>query len=71
MVFGEMALIEGKPRSADVVVKLDAVTHALTAEAFATLRHDHPDIAIKLIGNITRLLAARLRATSEQLRQSY
>lgn len=71
MVFGEMALIEGKPRSADAVVKVDAVTHALTAEAFAKLRHDHPDIAIKLIGNITRLLAARLRATSEQLRQSY
>lgn len=71
MVFGEMALIEGKPRSADAVVKLDAVTHALTAEAFATLQHDHPDIAIKLIGNITRLLAARLRATSEQLRQTY
>jgi sulfate permease, SulP family len=71
MVFGEMALIEGKPRSADAVVKLDAVTHALTAEAFATLQRDHPDIAIKLIGNITRLLAARLRATSEQLRQTY
>lgn len=71
MVFGEMALIEGKPRSADAVVKVEAVTHALTADAFAQLRHDHPDIAIKLIGNITRLLAARLRATSEQLRQSY
>lgn len=71
MVFGEMALIEGKPRSADAVVNLDAITHVLTAEAFARLRHDHPDIAIKLIGNITRLLAARLRATSEQLRQTY
>ncbi len=71
MVFGEMALIEGKPRSADAVVKVDAIVHTLTADNFARLRREHPDIAIKLVGNITRLLAARLRATSEQLRQSY
>jgi hypothetical protein len=70
LVFGERALIEGKPRSAEAVVTQDAVVHSLHLDDFNALRAAHPDIALKVMSNLTRLLAARLRLTSEQLRQS-
>ena len=71
LVFGEMALIEGKPRSADAIVKHDTVLYSLKATSLDALRLAHPDIAVKIMANITRQLAARLRTTSEQLRNSY
>ncbi|MCY7387224.1 MAG: cyclic nucleotide-binding domain-containing protein, partial [Burkholderiales bacterium] len=71
MVFGEMALIEGKPRSADAHVMQDAVVYALDAANFGELRKVHPAIAFKIMGSLTRQLAGRLRTTSEQLRNSY
>lgn len=71
MVFGEMALIEGKPRSADAHVMCDAVVYSLDAANFDKLQTDHANVAFKIMGNLTRQLAARLRTTSEQLRNSY
>ena len=71
LVFGEMALIEGKPRSADAIVKHETVLYSLKATSLDALRLAHPDIAVKIMANITRQLAARLRTTSEQLRNSY
>jgi SulP family sulfate permease len=71
MVFGEMALIEGKPRSADAHVMRGAIVYSLSAANFEKLRMQHPDVAFAIIGNLTRQLAVRLRTTSEQLRNSY
>jgi MFS superfamily sulfate permease-like transporter len=71
MVFGEMALIEGKPRSADAHVMRDAVVYSLNAASFAQLQQVSPAIAFKIMASLTRQLAARLRTTSEQLRNSY
>lgn len=71
MVFGEMALIEGKPRSADAHVMHDAVVYSLDAANFDKLRKKHPAVAFKIMSRLTRQLAARLRTTSEQLRNSY
>ena len=71
MAFGEMALIEGKPRSADAHVMQDAIVYSLEATSLDKLRREHPAIAFKITGNLTRQLAARLRTTSEQLRNSY
>ena len=71
MVFGEMALIEGKPRSAGAHVQQGAIVYSLSATNFEMLRRQHPAIAFAIIGSLTRQLAARLRTTSEQLRNSY
>ena len=71
MAFGEMALIEGKPRSADAHVMRDAIVYSLDATSLDNLRRNYPAIAFKITGNLTRQLAARLRTTSEQLRNSY
>ena len=71
MVFGEMALIEGKPRSAEAHVMQDAIVYSLSAANFEMLRKQHPAIAFAIMGSLTRQLAARLRTTSEQLRNSH
>ena len=70
MCFGEMALIEGKPRSAQARALTDAVVYSLDAVAFAKLKSDSPAIAFKLYTALARQVAARLRNTSEQLRRN-
>lgn len=66
-VFGELALIDGSPRSASA--SADERTRVLgferTAfEDFLLMRHD---LAVELLWNLVRILADRLRATNEKL----
>lgn len=68
VMFGEMALLEWQPRSADAVAEDDVVVYALPAESFIQLAGDHPQLSQQLMLNIARELAARLRVTSAQLR---
>ena len=71
MSFGEMALIEGKPRSADAYAKRDVSLYSMNPEQLDQLREDRPIIATKILSNITRQLASRLRISGvEWLRRS-
>ena len=57
--FGEISLIDGKPRSADVVAEEGGLrTLALSKWAFEDLLEKHPEVAIPML----RVLAGRLRA---------
>ncbi len=64
---GEMALIDGEPRSATCVTVEDSELVLLTCEAFDRLCHEHPALAVKLLHRIARLLSRRLRSTSGRL----
>ena len=56
--FGEISLIDGKPRSATVVAGPDGLTtFALSALAFAPLVRENPDVADALL----KALTARIR----------
>ena len=68
VVFGEMALLEGVPRSATVVTDRDAVTLVLTVEAYQRLGVEHPSIALRLALNLARQMAGRLRRANTQIR---
>jgi CRP/FNR family transcriptional regulator, cyclic AMP receptor protein len=60
--FGEISLIDGRPRSADVVADGDGLrTLALSKWTFEDLLEKHPEIAVPML----RVLAARLRADEE------
>jgi len=63
--FGEMALIDGKPRSADATVIEDARLAVLTRKDFLTFVRGNPDVAIEMISAVSH----RLRRTDELLRQ--
>jgi CRP-like cAMP-binding protein len=62
-VFGEIALLDGRPRSADAVTMTDCDVLVLDRREFIPFIKAHPDVALKLI----EVLCARLRRTSEQV----
>jgi CRP/FNR family transcriptional regulator, cyclic AMP receptor protein len=63
--FGEMALIDGKPRSADATVIEDARLAVLSREDFLSFVRGNPDVAVEMISAVSH----RLRRTDELLRQ--
>jgi len=62
--FGEMAIIDGRQRSADAQVIEDARLAILSREAFLLFVRSNPDIALKMLSALTD----RLRRTDELLR---
>ena len=62
--FGEMALIDGEPRSASVVAAQDTLLFALTQESFESLLEETPRLGAKLLMMITKGMSQRLRQTS-------
>ena len=63
--FGEMAILDGKPRSADATVMDDARLAILSRDDFLSFVRRNPDVAIKMLSAITH----RLRQTDDLLRQ--
>jgi CRP-like cAMP-binding protein len=61
-VFGEIALLDGRPRTADVVAITDCELFAIERRDFLPLVKEEPEIAIKMI----EILCAKLRRTTEQ-----
>lgn len=61
--FGEMSLLTSEPRSAGVIVSIDAELLKLDKEDFDALLRDHPAIAVTM----SRVLAQRLRQTDTQV----
>lgn len=70
VVFGEMALLEGKPRSADAIADVPTELLELSAAAFADISQRQPALANHLLQNLSRILADRLRLTTQDLRQA-
>ena len=66
-VIGEMALIDGEPRSATCVATEPSVLLCLTRENFRKLGEQHAPLALQLTLRIARQMSRRLRATSGQL----
>lgn len=59
--FGEMALFDGKPRSANVVAERDATLLVLERESFMAHLTEHPETAIRLL----KEMAGKLRSANE------
>jgi CRP-like cAMP-binding protein len=59
--FGEMALFDDSPRSADVVAEGDVLTMTISRTSFGKLLRSEPALAQELL----RTLAARLRAAEK------
>ena len=62
-VFGELSLLDGKPRSANVITTEDTVLIMLRRQDFLQLIHKVPQIAIALLAELT----SRLRRTDRQI----
>jgi CRP/FNR family cyclic AMP-dependent transcriptional regulator len=62
-IFGEMALLDGRPRSADAAAMDDCELMVIDRRDFIPFLREQPDIALKFI----EILCARIRHTSEQV----
>lgn len=51
-IFGEMAFLDGKPRSASIVAIADTRTYILDKDDFETLIDNHPRLMYKILRNI-------------------
>jgi SulP family sulfate permease len=60
-VFGEMALLDEKPRSATVIAATDLLCYRLKTKEFNHLKKSNPEIAMKFYIRLSKLLVNRLR----------
>lgn len=67
--FGDMALFDHGPRSADVVANVDSAVLRITAAAFDRLTREAPALATPFLQATARTLAARIRADNKRLGQ--
>jgi CRP-like cAMP-binding protein len=68
-VIGEMALLEGQPRSATVLARDHVECYRLSLEVFEALQTDQPRIAVVLLSNLARLLSGRVRTANSMIRE--
>jgi CRP-like cAMP-binding protein len=68
VTFGEMAFLDGSPRSAGVWSDEDAETLVLSPAEFTVLQEESPQTAIKLIRNIALEISDRLRIRTNEVR---
>lgn len=64
---GEMAIIDDFPRSATVKGRTKATLVILTRKGFDLILEEHPEIGVKILKGISRLLSQNLRKTSSRL----
>jgi glutaminase len=67
MTFGEMAVIDGAPRSAVVRADTDVACDLLSVQDMAKLGGEHPSIKIKLLENLSLALSRKLRKANREL----
>ncbi|HHY86523.1 MAG TPA: cyclic nucleotide-binding domain-containing protein [Verrucomicrobia bacterium] len=65
--FGEMALFDQGPRSADVVANVDSVLLRLSNTAFNRLTREAPALATPFLQSTARTLSARIRADNKRI----
>lgn len=68
-IFGEMALLDGAPRSANVVAAEMLTCYSLSLRDFERLQVKHPQSAIVFMRNLSRILAGRLRVANLMVRE--
>ncbi len=64
-VFGEMALLDAKPRSASVQADRALVCYVMPRAAFDAMVAEHPSIALKLLTSLSQEMGSRLRFAND------
>lgn len=66
-VFGEMAVLDEKPRAATIVAAGPAAGYRVSAGAFAALKRERPQLALKILSNLCLIMSARMRAANRMI----
>lgn len=70
-VVGEMAFLDGRPRSATLRALTDGELYELRFDAFETLAARHPELGRAILLDLGRILAGRLRLANEALDRAH
>jgi CRP/FNR family cyclic AMP-dependent transcriptional regulator len=65
--FGEMALIDGEPRSATGIAADETIIFFIGEKALIKLTEDDPKLGVQLLWKISKLISQRLRQTTGKL----
>jgi CRP-like cAMP-binding protein len=68
--FGEMSLVDGSPRSADVAVKEEAVLVRIPSDTYRNLKKSHPATALKVADVLLKQLSFRVRRSTSRALES-
>lgn len=68
-VFGELAVLDGAPRSANARAAEKALVLGLSKADFEGLCDKHPKLGMKLMRNIILVFSRRVRSNQEEFRQ--
>lgn len=66
--FGEMAFLDGEPRSANAVAQTDCELYVLSRREFDSFAVEHRKLGLQFMEGIASVLASRLRYTNAELR---
>ncbi len=66
--FGEMALIDDSPRSADAITNTSVVVGSIAKATFEDLLFMNKDLAYDMLWTFVTTLSSRLRETNEKMR---
>lgn len=69
-IFGELALVDGSPRSASIQADDEVITYRLPYEKLMALLEENPRIGYYLMRNIAAIISARMRNTNMLWRNS-
>ncbi len=70
MVFGEMAVLESRVRTATARCDTDVVTWRITRAGLRVLAQEDPELGVAVYRALARMLAGRLRETTRELRDT-
>lgn len=65
--FGEMSLVDDEPRSASIEALTESDILVLTTLDFNALLQSHPDIASRILVQVSRVLSQRVRYLNQRL----
>jgi CRP/FNR family cyclic AMP-dependent transcriptional regulator len=63
-IFGEMALVDGAPRSADAIAEDEALLYYLAQADYEKLQKEHPGAAMRIQDMLVVTLSSRIRAAN-------
>ncbi|MCI5077094.1 glutaminase A [Oricola sp.] len=66
--FGEMALLDGGKRSADVIADVPVICYGFSVDGIREISVDSPTIMTTILGNLVRIMSDRLRLANDEIR---
>ncbi len=66
-IFGEMAVLDTRPRAASVIAAEDSICYRLGIDAFESIKQKHQNTALRLFNNICLMFSDRIRSANTMI----